>query len=150
MKVDWQKTLAPWEPSSEAQPVSDENELKAIVCALKWVGENRFEKIKFFEAALLSKGALEKDQLDKNELLIEASLQVAEHLKVWTVHLDREKKFGQKTYEIPFASHNPKIVRYFKLQFLNKKNELYTPSKIEEIYIRYHEANSNIEIVYET
>lgn len=152
MEVDWQKTLKYWIPSETAVRVTDKNEILAIVALLNEFAEEKIDRITHWEKnpikLLDAYKQLQADWPGNDQLLLAAATQLSEHGYVWETHLD-EGATMIKTYEMPVAIMHNRKLNYFKFQFDNSANSLYTPTSLNSISIRYHLPNKpNKGVIY--
>lgn len=147
-KLNWEETLKDWQASPGAVLVSESERIRLVSQFCKYVAENMWDKIEFFEAdPLAAKGILEKDKLSKNAVFEQAAIQITEHQKVWAVV---QVKFPDRlTYEFPLVVEVDKKLRYMKFQINEGVKGLASPSKVKKVWLRYHvSAQAEIEVKY--
>jgi len=146
-QVNWDESLNEWLPSVGAIPMTDDNRIAQVATFCKYVGENCFGRIEYFDDPLASKKQVEEDGISKCEVFEIAAKQLLEHKKLWEVV--QSKYPDRLTFEFPLAIPDGERMRYLKFQISEGVKGLTSPSKVRKVYLRYHISDQQIEVRYE-
>ena len=144
-QVNWNNVLKAWKPSTGTRKVTEEDEVNAIIYFCKYVSENFWDKIGFFDVR--SKEEIEQSDSSKSEIFSMAAKQITIHRKVWQVI---QKKYPSRlSYEFPLAVRVDSRLRYMKFQIKENKTGLHSPNKVKKVWLDFHTSDQKIEVIYE-
>lgn len=147
-KINWAETTNDWRPSGGATKVDQEARITMVANFCKYVAENCWDSIEYFEANPLdSKKKLDDDKQSKNSVFELAAKQLLQHKMLWEVK--QHKHPDRLSYEFPLAIEIDNKLRYMKFQIAEGVKGLTAPNTVKKVWLRYHVSSLNVEVIYE-